>query len=37
MKLIYRCEYCDFTGIEEEVLKHVVFIYLMIEDKPFKG
>ena len=22
MKPIYRCEYCDFTGIEEEVLKH---------------
>ena len=22
MKLIYRCEYCDFTGIEEDVLKH---------------
>lgn len=22
MKPIYRCEYCDFTGTEEEVLKH---------------
>lgn len=22
MKPIYRCEYCDFTGIEEDVLKH---------------
>lgn len=22
MKPIYRCEYCDFTGVEEEVLKH---------------
>ena len=22
MKPIYRCDYCDFTGIEEEVQKH---------------
>lgn len=22
MKPIYRCEYCDFTGIAEEVQKH---------------
>ena len=22
MKPIYRCEYCTFTGTEEEVLKH---------------
>jgi hypothetical protein len=22
MKPIYRCEYCDFTGTEEEVQKH---------------
>ena len=22
MKPIYRCEYCDFTGIEEDVMKH---------------
>ena len=22
MKAIYRCEYCDVTGTEEEILKH---------------
>ena len=22
MRAIYRCEYCDFTGVEEEVQKH---------------
>ena len=22
MKQIFRCEYCDFTGVEEEVLNH---------------
>lgn len=22
MKQLYRCEYCDFTGVEDEVLEH---------------
>jgi hypothetical protein len=22
MKPLFRCDYCDFTGVEEEVIKH---------------